>query len=226
MFTFDLPRLRIIHAVLIQVYSLDYSFFCRSAYANHCRKFPGSTKIASAVNTSAQSMENKPRRASRRIQGLAPQIDGPPLKAVYLPPELKVAVLAVLDKRDLKTVRLVSKEWNALATRPLFDRVYISCREKDMEVFEKITAHPLISTGIRELVYDCSLFGKDMSIREYFWQLQESLDRIKTGLESVPFNCANDEINGFIQDYQNEAITDIYKRHIHDDFIVEGHKDY
>lgn len=70
-------------------------------------------------------MEDVPRRKSRRIQGLVPQIDGPPPKAVYFPPEVKFAVLARLDKWDLKNVRLVSKEWNALATRPLFDRVYV-----------------------------------------------------------------------------------------------------
>ena len=70
-------------------------------------------------------MEDVPRRKSRRIQGLVPQIDESPPKAVYLPPVLKFAVLARLDNWDLKNVRLVSKEWNALATRPLSDRVYV-----------------------------------------------------------------------------------------------------
>ena len=69
------------------------------------------------------------------------------MENVYLPPELKVAVLAQLDKRDLRTVRLVSREWSALATSPLFDRVYISCRAPDLEVFKNITRHPVISTG-------------------------------------------------------------------------------
>ena len=175
-----------------------------------------------------QHMEYVPIRKSRRIQGLAPQIDEPPTKAVYLPPELKANVLAQLDKRDLKSVRLVSKEWNALAIRPLYDRVYISCRAKDLEVFENITRHPVISTGIRELVYDGSLFQMGMTISDYFWHLHRCLFDITLGLESGPFNCANNEINKFIADYRNKAVSlrGLYDRHIRDDFIVEGHKNH
>lgn len=173
-----------------------------------------------------QRVETVPRRKSRRIQGLEPQIDGPPPKAVYIPPELKVAVLAQLDKRNLKNVRLVSKDWNTLATRLLFDRVYISCRAKDLEVFENITSHPVISTSVRELVYDGSLFQKEMTISVYFRHLYRSLISIKMGHKSEPFKSANREINAFIRDYKNRTITYIYDRHIQDNFIVEGHKNY
>ena len=40
------------------------------------------------------------------------------MENVYLPCKLELAILARLDKRDLKTVRLVSREWSALATGP------------------------------------------------------------------------------------------------------------
>ena len=40
------------------------------------------------------------------------------MENVYLPRELELAVLARLDKQDLKTVRLVSRERSALATGP------------------------------------------------------------------------------------------------------------
>lgn len=172
-----------------------------------------------------QHMEDVPRRKSRRIQGLAPQMDRPPTKAVYLPPELKANVLAQLDKRNLKNVRLVSKEWNVLATRPLFKRIYISCRAKDLEVFENITSHPVISKGVRELVYDGSLFQKGMTISDYFWHLYRCLPCITLDFKSGRFNCANNEINIFIADYRNKAVR-IYEKHIRDDFIVEGHKSY
>ena len=169
-------------------------------------------------------MGHTSRRSSRQIRGLAPQIDVPPPTTVYLPAELKAAVLAQLDKRDLKTVRLVSKEWNALATRPLFDRVYVSCRAKDMEVFTNVTRHPVISTGIRELVYDGSLFAKDLDIEEYFWRFHRYLDWISSELVSGRSNCANDEINGIVEDYNSLPGTDVCSRHIHDEIIVEGHR--
>lgn len=135
-------------------------------------------------------------------------------------------MLARLDKRDLKNVRLAAKEWNAIATGPLFDRVYISCRAKDMEVFKSITTHPVISRGVRELVYDSSLFQDGMMISDYFWHLYGSLAWMTVDLNSETFNCANDEINAFVEDYRRNATKGLYKRHIRDDFIVEGHKNY
>ena len=170
-------------------------------------------------------MENTSSRRSRRIQGLPPHIDAPLPKAVYLPPELKVNVLAQLDKRSLKSVRLVSKEWNALATRPLFDRVYISCREMDMEVFQNITEHPVMCTSIRELVYDASLFARDLDIDEYFWALRrKSLIYVRQYWTSKPFNSADDEINAFVSDCHTNKMRDVFYEHISDDFIVKGYE--
>ena len=41
------------------------------------------------------------------------------MENLYLPRELKVAVLAQLDKRDLKTVRLVSEGMERVSYKPL-----------------------------------------------------------------------------------------------------------
>ena len=97
-----------------------------------------------------------------------------------------------------------------------------------MEVFENTTRHHVISKGIRELVYDGSLFQNDMTISDYFWHLYCILGIITIGLKSEPFNCMNNEINAFIADYRNQAITHrkLYRRHVRDKFIVEGHKNY
>ncbi len=179
-------------------------------------------------------MENKLRRSSRRTRGLAPRNDVLPPRAMYLPPELKVAVLAQLDKMDLKTVRLVSKEWNTLATKPLFDRVYISSRAKDMEVFKNITGHPVISTGIRELAYDGSLFGRDLEFKDYFdsifydvfWIAQRWCRRHP----DTPFDSGDVQTNKFFQYCQKEIVSysklskNLYKNHKRYKFLVEGHQ--
>ena len=188
-------------------------------------------KTANVVNVSAQTPQpmenNKPRRrSSRRIRGLAPQMDVPPPKEVYLPPELKVAVLAQLDKRDLKNVRLVSKEWNALAIGPLFDKVYVSCRAKDLEVFKNITSHPVISKGVKELVYDGSLFEKDMRFRDYFRHVYYQIRWIEW--RDTLFDSADVQINGFVQHCRErtKGFPELYKTHKRNTFLIEGHQKY
>ena len=177
-----------------------------------------------------RSVENNPRRWSRRIQGLAPsQIDVSSPKAVFLPPELKVAVLALLDRWDLKSVRLVSKEWSALATRPLFDRVFISCREKDLEVFKSITRHPVISEGVKELVFDASFFRRTMDLEEYIGRLADNISwpaRLE-GLDT-PFDSTNSQLNEFYRHCQEDEVDlgKIYDIHKNDTFIVQGHQKY
>ena len=180
-------------------------------------------------------MEIKSRRSSRRIRGLAPQADVsppqaevPPPKAVYLPPELKLDVLARLRKRDLKSVRLVSKEWNALAMRPLFDRVYISCRAKDIEVFSCITRHPVISMGITELVYDASFFKKDIDFEEYFNEIFENVYEYQRLNPNTSFDSADIQINTFVEEcgVENTQSSDLYEDHKKDTFLLEGYRKY
>ena len=151
------------------------------------------------------------------------------MENVYLPHELKVAVLARLDKRDLKTVRLVSREWGALATSPLFDRVYISCRAPDLEVFRNVTRHPVISTGVRELVYDGSVFIKDLSFREYFGKVLEAVHYLAQPWQSDKhFDSTDAQINGFCRDchMRDPDISKLYESHGKDTFLVEGYQIY
>lgn len=153
----------------------------------------------------------------------------PPPNAVYLPPELKVAVLAGLDKRDLKSLRLVSKKWNALATRPLFDRLYVSCRAKDLEVFKNITRHPVISTCVRELVYDRSIFIKNMDYEEYFDKFYTELDwTLRDWMSDTPFDSADAQVNKYFQDCIENTVrfSKLYKAHKEDTFLVEGYRKY
>ena len=144
----------------------------------------------------------------------------------YLPHELKVAVLAQLDKRDLKNVRLVSKEWSALATGPLFDRVYISCREPDLKVFRNITRHPVISTGVRELVYDGSFFVKDLSFGVYFGKV---CDAVRChGELGISIDSGNVQIDEFVRICKESDPygSEIYRNYGKDTFLVEGYQIY
>lgn len=189
--------------------------------------------LSMSAHRTTRPMDNNPRRSSRRIQGLAPQTqlsDAPLRKEVYLPPEVKVAVLSSLYKRDLKNVRLVSKEWNALATGPLFDRVYVSCRAVDMEVFKNMTSHPVISSVVKEVVFDGSQFTKNMKFKDYFDEIYYFVVRF-IALETEPdmlFKSADVQINKFVRDYKKKTSSrsKLYKTHKLDTFLVEGHQKY
>lgn len=148
------------------------------------------------------------------------------MENVHLPYELKVAVLAQLDRRDLKTVRLVSREWNALATNPLFDKVYVSCRAPDLEVFRNITRHPVISTCVKELVYDGSTFIRDLSFRGYFDQVFDAVRLLALQADSdIRFESADVQINEFCRDFQRRD-SEIYGSHGKDTFLFEGYQIY
>ena len=69
-----------------------------------------------------------------------------------LPTEIKCALLAEVTKSDLKFIRLVSKDWCVLATPRLFDKVYISSGDLDLQVFQSITSNPDLCTGVRSLI--------------------------------------------------------------------------
>ena len=118
------------------------------------------------------------RRSSRRIQSLSPCTSPSPPHTAYLPVELRVYILNYVEKCDLKSVRLVSKEWYLLATTHLFDTVSISPRPKDIEVFERITRHPVLSSAVKDLVYDASQFPLYDDIEDYRGKLYYPILRI------------------------------------------------
>ena len=73
-----------------------------------------------------------------------------------LPSELAQAVLEFLEKRDLKCLRLASKDWNTLVIPLLFDPVYISLRKKDLEVFSKIAQAAHLAPNVDTIMFDTS----------------------------------------------------------------------
>lgn len=185
----------------------------------------------------ANEQQQQPKRSSRRIRGLAPptnidiDVHPPPTptSTVYLPTELKADVLARLEKRDLKSVRLVSREWNALATGPLFDRVYVSCRALDLEVFGNVARHPVIGGVVREVVFDGSVFQKDLGFPKYFAAVLREGRRIARRREFDPsFDSPDVQINEFVQDCKKKemAFSSCYKTHRTDTFLVEGYRRY
>ena len=87
------------------------------------------------------------------------------------PIEVVLLVLKSLHKSDLKSARLVSKNWTALAAERLFDQIYVSAHPDNLDVFRAITRHPLLSKWVRTLRYDAVNFVETLTKALYFQDL-------------------------------------------------------
>ena len=86
---------------------------------------------------------------------------------MHLPNELVLDILQSLGRTDLKSARLVCKSWYPCASHFLFDKVYVAPNKIDIQVFEAITQHPILSKCVRHLVYDASVFASSLTRENY-----------------------------------------------------------
>ncbi|KAI2603050.1 uncharacterized protein GGS25DRAFT_509744 [Hypoxylon fragiforme] len=72
-----------------------------------------------------------------------------------LPPEVLLIIFTncAISSQDLKSLRLVQKSWEGIATRELFRQVYLSALIRDRDTFFNIARHPRLSTIPRMLVW-------------------------------------------------------------------------
>ena len=85
--------------------------------------------------------------------------------------EIILLILNPLEKHDLKSARLVSKIWTSPAAELLFDQVYVSAHPENLEVFNSIARHPLLSQCIKTLRYDAVDFVEACTKQEYIGSL-------------------------------------------------------
>lgn len=88
-----------------------------------------------------------------------------------LPDELLLITLSYLNKRDLKTARVVCKTWSCCSAEYLFDKVFVSPHELNLQVFKDISQHPLLRKCVRTLEYDGAHFLPNMTFASYFTEL-------------------------------------------------------
>ncbi|KAI4180426.1 MAG: hypothetical protein L6R41_007245 [Letrouitia leprolyta] len=90
-----------------------------------------------------------------------------------LPNELILQALGYLSNKDLKQTRLVCRQLALLGLKALnVETIYLSPRKKDMEVFDTITQHPILSKSVRHVVYDMAQFV-NLRPEHYFQALCE-----------------------------------------------------
>lgn len=150
-----------------------------------------------------------------------------PYQALILPQELLLAILECLEKKDLKQVRLVSKLWCPVATELLFDRIYFSAHEKDLDVFNKIGGHPLLRKAVRELVYDTTTFRDPPNYDAYYDIQAAEMRLLASDWCETPFTYPDAEVESYIEDLKSPSYRrpgpgspdGIYVKHKDDRFL-------
>lgn len=74
----------------------------------------------------------------------------------YLPVEVVANIIGNLPNEDQKNIRLVSRNFDVLATQFLFESIYISSRFVDRKNFTEVSNHPVFSQLVKEVVYDAT----------------------------------------------------------------------
>ena len=142
----------------------------------------------------------------------------------YLPLEIKGLVAKCLPKSDLKNLRYASKEWHAMATPLLFDKVYISLQDADLQVFASITKHPVLSGCIKDLIYDVSHFP-ELPIEEYFEMLCYDLQEIATSpSRKIPFKGPHRRLNKLVNALVRgkRSQKSLFSKYSNDEYIQDG----
>jgi len=140
--------------------------------------------------------------------------------AAQLPVEINMMILDNLQYSELKQLRLVARDWSSLATPMHFWRVYISPRREDLEIFNNVTRHPVLSTYVRKVVYDASRFVLNISRRAYFNRLCDDITKcfvLKGQDLQWPLN------GHLVTALQSDKPRDeIYNSHKYDRFVDDG----
>ena len=141
-----------------------------------------------------------------------------------LPNELMLDICGYLANPDLKACRLVSKPWSAIASVYLFSKIYISPRKEDIEVFNLITQHELLSRCVRTLEYDGTTFSSDLSEDRYIILLSSQVNAYPKLYRTCLGN--NDaEFTQFINKCLKEPFT-IPREFMGSNFVLEGHREW
>ncbi|KAL8857698.1 MAG: hypothetical protein Q9178_005733 [Gyalolechia marmorata] len=87
---------------------------------------------------------------------------------IDLPNEVILLIFSYLPQPARKALRLASSSLAALGAWGLIDTVYISPYTTDIKVFKAVTSHPVLSRGVKHVVYDTARFIPNLCRKDYY----------------------------------------------------------
>lgn len=85
-----------------------------------------------------------------------------------LPNEITDAILQDLSIQDIKSLRQTCRSYAAMGAPHLFPRVWLSSHPLDVQVFRMVIRNPLISRGVRELIWDDTTYCGSLMDKEKY----------------------------------------------------------
>ncbi|KAI9723274.1 MAG: hypothetical protein M1812_001156 [Candelaria pacifica] len=115
-----------------------------------------------------------------------------------IPPELLLEIFSYHNKSDIKSVRLVCRDFHRAASQYLFERIYLSPHRLHLQILQDVSQHPIFSKYVREIVYDASYFDPDIdNTSKYQQELSLQFKRSKAGDLPMPSEATVSE--GFLK---------------------------
>ena len=116
-----------------------------------------------------------------------------------LPNEMLSMILKLLEKDQLKSVRCTCKLFETMVSPLLFDKIYISPHQKNLDVFRQITEHSDLCRYPRELVYDIQKFKANIDPGEYYKELCNQIRYSFRNQSRSSFHHADKDIEGLVR---------------------------
>ncbi|KAI9700844.1 MAG: hypothetical protein M1836_002213 [Candelina mexicana] len=121
-----------------------------------------------------------------------------------VPTELLIEIFKYLPRKDIKSTRLVCKEFQYASSQFLIDRVYLSGQTKQIEALTAVSRHPIFRNYVREIVYDAAHFDKRLTDRRVYeqvlWRGQTSYDE---SLKAAPLSDGLRSLNRGWEQYKS-----------------------
>ncbi|KAL9003728.1 MAG: hypothetical protein Q9188_003415 [Gyalolechia gomerana] len=171
------------------------------------------------------------RRSQRLKTASSNAIFKPASRIPYLPPEIVNLFARYLGKTDLKSLRLVSGTWHRVVTPQLFDRIYVSPRTKDLDVFKEITSHPVLAASVKELLYDVSTFCH-VSQTDYFAMMckeiaDQPMDHHLGYRERTIYRRMPPRFRQLINKIERgELVSHLRQEHVEDSTVIVGYDEW
>ena len=136
-------------------------------------------------------------------------------------------VFSMLEKKDLKPLRMCSKALCLPVTKLLFKSVYFSVHEEDLKAYKGVMSNRFLRNFVKTIHYDVSGYYADMTKDRYIKCLSSQL-LIMTYLLKEPFEGPDPQVNTFVNanlrgEIQTRAQRASYKDF---DFIKCGYRDW
>ncbi|KAG7008173.1 hypothetical protein G7Y79_00006g017930 [Physcia stellaris] len=76
-----------------------------------------------------------------------------------------------LHQETSRDLLFVSNLWCSIASIYLFEKLYVSANQEDLDVFQAVAEHPSLRQHVRTLSYDGAIFCSDLKRRDYTCRL-------------------------------------------------------